>query len=459
MKPGNDISLPAAPSLTSDAADNAVGYDIDITFTDNAAWRQAIRSVLVNNEAVEPSSYKLSSGKLTLDYSLFPEAGSYRIIVRADGYEQTEVAQQIEEKVMWSLVWQDEFDGSGDNLDTNGVDLDKWGYQQGTGSDYGLVDWGNNEQQYYRKENIKVQDGKLILEAKGDGYGGKSYTSGRLFTADTFTKAYGKFEARMKLPAGQGLWPAFWMMPKDSEYGVWASSGELDIMEARGRLPGEVDGTIHYGKQWPNNKSTGASYKFPAGESFETFHTYGVEWEPGEIRWYVDGQLYQTVNDWYSWEQGQPDKYAYPAPFDRPFYMIMNLAVGGMYDGNRLPDPSVLPARMEVDYVRVYELTGRDYLEPAEPVIVKEPIPDNGKPEADGNLLYDLNFEHGITDIASLDTPLHPLYWNFLHTSNFGGAGSVNIDTIEGKKNLRRQQLRVAATRLMRFSLFNMQRW
>ncbi|WP_052329654.1 carbohydrate binding domain-containing protein [Thermicanus aegyptius] len=334
----------------------------------------------------------------------------------------------------WTLVWSDEFDRSGRNLDVNGVDLDKWDYQLGTGAQYGLDSWGNNEQQYYRAENALVQDGKLIILAKNDGFGGKPYTSARLYTKPTFTKKYGKFEARIKMPAGQGLWPAFWMMPANNVYGEWASSGEIDIMEARGRLPDQVGGTIHYGSKWPNNKYTGSTYYFTDESDITAFHVYSLEWEPGELRWYVDGVLYQTLNNWDSIGENQPAKYAYPAPFDQEFYMILNLAIGGNYDGGRVPDNSMFPAAMEVDYVRVYELTGRAYRKAVEPIIEVEDLPEEIKAPIDGNYIYDPTFNEGFTEVTESDVELNPLYWNFVHLNTFQGDGVVSVEEISGSK-------------------------
>ncbi|MCT2537075.1 family 16 glycosylhydrolase [Aquibacillus koreensis] len=262
----------------------------------------------------------------------------------------------------WELVWNDEFEGTGDNLNANGIDLDKWSFQNGTGAAYGLDGWGNDEQQSYQEQNAKVEDGKLIISAKKERTHGKPYSSAKLYTKPTYSKTYGKFEARMKLPEGDGLWPAFWMMPTDDVYGGWANSGELDIMEAKGRLIDEVGGTIHYGGNWPNNVYSHGSYHFEEGDDITNYHIYSVEWEPGEIRWYVDGELYHTENNWYSLGENNSD---FPAPFNQDFHMILNLAVGGTFDGYRLPDDTELPAQMEVDYVRVYELTGRDYLHPS----------------------------------------------------------------------------------------------
>jgi len=430
----NNIHLPAPPVLSPDAADNVLGQPIEITFADQAAWRNAVSSVWIDGVQVDAGKYTVANGRITIDAALFGEARGYEIVVKAAGFEKAAVTQQIEGASDWSLVWHDEFDGSGSNLDVNGIDLDKWAYQLGTGSQYGLDGWGNNEQQYYRKDNMRVEDGNLVIQAKKESFEGKPYTSGRVYTEPTFTQTYGRFEARMQLPTGDGIWPAFWMMPADNEYGTWASSGELDIMEARGRLPQEVAGTIHFGKAAPNNKSAGGSYQFPENQSIATYHTYAVEWEPGEIRWYVDGNLFYTANNWDSTGAGQPDKYAYPAPFDKPFYMILNLAVGGAFDGNRLPSDSLLPATMKVDYVRVYDLTGRPYRTPTEPVITKEPFPNGGKEPVNGNLIYDNNYEHGLKDIAVSGTELDPTYWSFLHTPDFGGAGSAAVDTIGSDK-------------------------
>ncbi|MEK3881716.1 carbohydrate binding domain-containing protein [Paenibacillus sp. PL2-23] len=344
------------------------------------------------------------------------------------------VPTDVPQEADWRIVWRDEFDRSGSNLDTNGIDLDKWGYQLGTGSQYGLDGWGNNEQQYYRQDNISVNNGLLTITAKQESYEGKPYTSGRLFTEPTFSQAYGKFEARMKLPAGEGLWPAFWMMPQDKEYGGWAASGEIDIMEARGRLLKEVGGTIHYGRNWPNNKSTGAEYHFEGEEDITGFHVYGLEWEPGELRWYVDGKLYQTINSWDSWGAGEPAKYAYPAPFDKPFYMILNLAVGGNYDGGRVPAASDMPAEMQVDYVRVYELDGRPYRTPVEPVIEAEPYPSSYKEPIAGNFVYDAGYEEAFTNVTTSGDSLNTRYWNFVTVDTFGGAGAVSVDTLAGDR-------------------------
>jgi beta-glucanase (GH16 family) len=239
----------------------------------------------------------------------------------------------------------DEFDG--DELDGS-----KWMCQTGMGespTDYG---WGNNEQQYYLKDNVKVSGGTMKIHAKKETYGSKSWTSARVITRDNFYRTYGRFEARIKLPADAGFWPAFWMKPQNSPYGVWAARGEIDIMEARGRLPTEITSALHYGNPYPDNKSQNHKQTFPNGGRIDDFHVYAVEWSEHEIRWYIDDKLHfaMTSNSW--WTSG--DLASDTAPFDVDFYMLLNLAVGGNYDGGTVP--TVEHGVMEVDYVKVRSL-------------------------------------------------------------------------------------------------------
>ena len=242
----------------------------------------------------------------------------------------------------WELVWSDEFDGEI-------LSLDKWEYMLGDGTDYGLpVGWGNNELEWYRSENVVCQDGKLMITAKKESFSSADYTSGRIRTRNKGDWTYGRFEFRIKMPIGQGIWPAIWLMPTDNAYGGWAASGEVDIIEYLGHEPNKVHGTLHYGGQWPSNTSSGKSYTLASGTFNEDFHTFAIEWEEGVFRWYVDGHLYQTQTSWYSTNG------AFPAPFDKRFHLILNLAVGGNWPGN--PNASTqFPQTLEIDYVRVYE--------------------------------------------------------------------------------------------------------
>ncbi len=267
----------------------------------------------------------------------------------------------------WKLVWSDEFNG-------NALDPTKWDFDIGNGFYAGkqlVKGWGNDELEYYTKQpdNVFVADGLLHIRALKQPLEGCDYTSARLKSRKAngeplFNQKYGRFEFRAKLPAGPGLWPALWLLPQDNKYGGWPSSGEIDVMEARGQEPGKVLGTLHYGARPPGNVHTGKDYVFPSGGTIDDFHVYALQWEPGEIRWFVDGKEYQRQSFWYSSKRSgggngaaAPEELElnpWPAPFDQPFFIIMNLAVGGRFLGP--PDNATkFPAEMLVDYVRVYE--------------------------------------------------------------------------------------------------------
>ena len=213
----------------------------------------------------------------------------------------------------WRLVWADEFDGPE-------LNPDHWFIESGTGvsTDPG---WGNNELQWYAAENVSLRDGYLVIEARAEESNGKAYTSGRINTRDRVAFRYGRIEARIKLPDGQGMWPAFWLLPQSDRYGTWAGSGEIDILEAvnlgvDGR--NDIHGTIHFGGPWPDNLQAGQAHV--VGTSVvDQFHTYARDKE--ELRWYVDGQQYAKQTQW------RTNAAPYPAPFDQPFYLLLNLAV------------------------------------------------------------------------------------------------------------------------------------
>lgn len=260
--------------------------------------------------------------------------------------------EEPEPSSAWSLVWSDEFDG--DSLSES-----NWTAETGDGSQYGITAWGNNEKEWYKPDNISVADGNLVITALEETTEGYPYTSGRMRSDEKVDVLYGRIEARIQVPAGQGLWSAFWMLPTQSQYGGWASGGEIDIMEAVN--PGTADGnavhgTAHYGMAWPLNQGSGQSLDIDPSDGF---HDYAVEWEQGEIRWYVDGIHFHTLTSdaWWSYYYGGQDTgyvSAPTAPFDQEFHLLLNLAVGGNWPGN--PDGNtVFPAQMWVDYVRVYE--------------------------------------------------------------------------------------------------------
>ncbi|MDN4501027.1 family 16 glycosylhydrolase [Alteromonadaceae bacterium BrNp21-10] len=281
----------------------------------------------------------------------------------------------------WVLVWSDEFDGAT-------IDMDKWSHE--LNCDGG----GNNEQQCYTDsaDNSYVENGILTIVAKPAEEGAdKPYTSARLRTKEKGDWTYGRFEVRAKLPQGQGSWPAIWMLPTDNVYGGWPNSGEIDIMEAvnlktvdsEGVVESHVHGTLHYGAKWPNNESSGKEYLLPGNMNpADDFHTYAIEWQEGEMRWYVDDYLFATqmaskvrtnskgeqvglvhrgwFTEFFDIATGELTTHYDATPFDQDFHLLLNLAVGGDWAGN-VNNTGIDAAafaegqKFEIDYVKVYE--------------------------------------------------------------------------------------------------------
>ena len=244
----------------------------------------------------------------------------------------------------WRLVWSDEFDYTGL------PDSAKWGYDIG---DHG---WGNKELQDYtarRKENARVEDGRLIIEVRQDGFGNRKYTSARLVSKGKGDWTYGRFEVRAKLPSGRGTWPAIWMLPTLKSYGEggWPDNGEIDIMEHVGFDPDVVHGSGHT-RAYYHSIGTQKSGQTAVPSSRSEFNVYAVEWTPNEIRWYVNDKHYFTFRN----ERRTNPAAGYKQwPFDKPFHLILNIAVGGTWGGRQGIDDTIWPQRMEVDYVRVYQ--------------------------------------------------------------------------------------------------------
>jgi beta-glucanase (GH16 family) len=238
----------------------------------------------------------------------------------------------------WHVVWSDEFnqpDGSAPNPVN-------WSY------DTGGLGWGNKELEYYtlRTNNSRIEDGKLIIEARREEFDGKHYTSARLLTLGKASWTYGRVEARIKIPRGQGIWPAFWMLGTNIASVPWPACGEVDIMENIGKEPGTVHGTAHgpgYSVLGIGNPLT-----LPNGAAVaDDFHVFAVECEPDRIAWFMDGRQYFALTP-----ERLPEKTGWV--FNQPKFLMLNLAVGGNWPGD--PDAtSTFPQRMLVDYVRVYE--------------------------------------------------------------------------------------------------------
>ena len=243
---------------------------------------------------------------------------------------------------VWVETWSDEFSGPASIPDPSKWDIEVGGH------------WANSELQAYtaRPENVQIADGNLVITATKENYTGadgifRSYTSARLRTLGKFTQKYGRFEARIKLPQGQGMWPAFWLLGDDINSAGWPSCGEIDIMESIGRDMSKAYGTIH-GPGYSGESSIGAGYTLPDYKKLsDDFHIFAVDWEPSAIRFYVDGNLYATRTPA---DLPPGTKWV----FDHPFFIIVNLAVGGEWPGN--PDAATqFPQSMLVDYVRVYQ--------------------------------------------------------------------------------------------------------
>ncbi len=239
------------------------------------------------------------------------------------------------ERQGWVMAWQDEFD------DTE-LDLKNWTFDIGGGG------WGNQEWEAYtdRSENVRVEDGMLVIEARREEelIGGREYSSTRIKTQGLHAWQYGRVEARIQLPYGQGIWPAFWMLGEDIENN-WPACGEIDIMEFIGNEPDQIYATVH-GPGYSGGDGVGSSLTVPSAESLKNdFHVYAIEWEKNEIRWYFDDQEYFNVT-----AEDVPAEWV----FDHPFFIILNVAVGGEWPG--YPDvTTVFPQFMYVDYVRVYQ--------------------------------------------------------------------------------------------------------
>lgn len=252
-------------------------------------------------------------------------------------------AEDIPQYEGYELVWHDEFDGE---------TLDRADWNREIRKAY----WTNNELQAYTggDANIFIRDGVLVLKALRhvDENGSVTYTSGKVQTQDKHDFLYGKIVVRARVPQGQGLWPAIWMMPtRESKYGSWPRCGEIDIMEILGHQTHIAYANIHYGEPHANSQGV---YTLEDGTTFaDDFHEFSVEWEPGEFRFYIDGQLYHTVNDWYSASFGT--ERPFPAPFNQTFYIQLNLAVGGTWPGNPDETTDFEHAEFEIDYVRVYQ--------------------------------------------------------------------------------------------------------
>lgn len=314
--------------------------------------------------------------------------------------EETKVVEEDTSSIQlegYNLLWHDEFEG-----DTLNEDI--WTREVRE------VGWTNNELQAYvdSEDNVFVKDGNLILKALDSGDG--TYTSGKVNSQNKADFTYGKVVARAKVPEGKGLWPAIWMMPQDEEhYGQWPKCGEIDIMEILGDDVKKTYSTIHYGE--PHAEQQGSyviANVLKDGTFASDYHDYSVEWEPGEMRFYVDDIEVLTVNDWFTAVQGEDDK-PYPAPFDQPFFVQMNLAVGGNWPGDPDENTDFEKAEFAIDYVRVYQKDEYD-------TNVTKPVKEYRQPNEDGNYINNGDFATELDKVAA---------WTFYKDK--GGDGSAEV--------------------------------
>lgn len=253
--------------------------------------------------------------------------------VKDSSNEESDEGQNTNE---YKLVWSDEFDGSGKPDET------KWNY------DLGGHGWGNNELEYYtdREENARVENGLLIIEALKESFDSSEYTSARIKTMNKGDWKYGRIEVNAKLPSGKGTWPAIWMLPTMEGRRRWPADGEIDIMEHVGFDQGRIHGTIHT-QAYNHVLGTQKSGQKMVEDASDAFHTYTINWNADSIEWFIDNEKYFAfLNE----NKGKEEW-----PFDNPFHLILNIAVGGNWGGQQGIDDSIWPQRMEVDWVRIYQ--------------------------------------------------------------------------------------------------------
>ena len=299
-------------------------------------------SVKVVTSLASFSGYDLTkAGEQTVKVSYKDKETSYNIVVSQydpdvpvipDGYS--------------TIAFQDEFNGEA-------LDNSKWDYDLGNGN-WG---WGNGEAQYYTKENATLSSGKLHISAKKEKVESFDYTSSRIVTRGKYSFKYGYIEARMSLPLVTGMWPAFWLLPENNIYGnkdgmTWPHNGEIDIMEARGRIPNKTGSALHFSKLNGDHTYESTEYTHK-DENISAFHVYACEWKQEVIKFFVDGNEYMSVpNNYWTSALAPSNEYA---PFDQKFHIILNLAIGGTFDGYNMPPSSFTSCDMVVDYVRVYQ--------------------------------------------------------------------------------------------------------
>lgn len=334
---------------------------------------------------------------------VFATCGLALALVGCKGKKKTTTGTKVvtPTKEGYNILWADEFNDSTLNKDIWLREIRQAG-------------WTNNELQRYtdNENNGFVRDGKFVI--KGIEHEDGSYSSCKLRNTSAASFKYGRIEASAKVPAGKGLWPAIWMMPEDEGlYGQWPKCGEIDIMEVLGDNVEKAYGTLHWGEPHAEKQGT---VTLDDGSFASDFHEYAIEWEPGKIEWFIDGQSYLVANDWFTAVDGGEEK-PYPAPFNQNFCVQINLAIGGDWPGNPEPNAEYMKdAEFEIDYVRVYQKDSYDEN-------VKKPEKDFRKPDETGNYISDATFEKPF--VSDYQTEVGWL----TYTSD---GGNANFTQVEG---------------------------
>lgn len=350
----NALALYQSPVISSNNIAAFGGYDrwFNLQITNQCSFTNATAFIpLPATPGGSVSSLAAPAGTAFVRYQIVfsqgPDNANGSMYFDDLALNQTGGPQAAAAPSQWNIVWDDEFNGT--SINTN-----IWSFESGNNGG-----WGNNELEYYTSNaaNAYVSNGLLHIAALQQSMGGQQYTSARMKTEFNFSTTYGRIVWSAALPQGTGMWPALWMLGTDfAPPGVgWPACGEIDVMEENGSISNVVQSSVHFGNSSDQDVTETALYTFPGGITATNFHTYMVDWEYGSINFYVDGNLFESQNTWSS-------PYApYPAPFNAPFFLIMNLAVGGNYVGNPSPTEinsgTVFPAQMLVDYVRVYQKT------------------------------------------------------------------------------------------------------
>lgn len=321
-------------------AENANHYTVDVHGPDGFVSKASKNEGLFDFELIPEGTYHFNIKAVAMENAFVEENKSITFVKPNPLLEYDKGYKSPKSYDGYRLVWEDEF---------NRQELDEksWTFQLGTGREYGLYGWGNNELQFYRSENTILENGYLKILAKKEDFSGQEYTSSRIYTIGKKAFQYGRFDIRAKLPVSQGMWPAIWMLGENINDIGWPKCGEIDIMEIVGKQPRHLLGTLHWHNDIENQKvqSGGEIWLGHDAPGFdEEFHVFSIVWNSTEIIWYLDNQPYASIDI----------RPSHMSEFHKPFHFLFNVAIGGNWPGS--PDQStIFPSEMAIDYIRVFQ--------------------------------------------------------------------------------------------------------